>query len=360
MRQAGYGFFHPMVNQHDIARSLGFSQTTVSLSLRKHPSIPAATIRAVETAARRLGYLPDPLVSALMAQRKKRPTTALRAKIAFLTPFTAEGVWPSAYATGCFAGAQVAARARGYLCEPVSLWQPGIDGARLSQILWTQNVQGLIIAPLPVDVPPVQLDWRRFAAISLDYSMAHPKLHRVVDDHAFCIERVIGEVARRGYRRPGLILRASQDVRTHHSRLGVFLGQSRLHPEWSAVPPLILPEDRWDERLFTAWLKRERPDVLLTEDKEVPLSVRKLGLRVPRDVGIAFFYKEQSARQLSGLQIDSKHVGAIAAAVLMRMIETNERGRPPAPTTTLVEAFTWHDGRTLRRPPAAGEKPKKP
>jgi hypothetical protein len=38
----------------------------------------------------------------------------------------------------------------------------------------------------------------------------------------------------------------------------------------------------------------------------------------------------------------------MAATVLMRMIETNERGTPRVPTTTLVESFTWHQGRTLR------------
>ena len=54
--------------------------------------------------------------------------------------------------------------------------------------------------------------------------------------------------------------------------------------------------------------------------------------------------------ELSGLQIDSRSVGAIAAAVLMRMIETNERGEPGVPTTTLVKSFNWHRGRTLRAP----------
>jgi len=41
----------------------------------------------------------------------------------------------------------------------------------------------------------------------------------------------------------------------------------------------------------------------------------------------------------------------MAASILMRMIETNERGTPRVPTTTLVESFTWHQGRTLRSPP---------
>lgn len=343
-----------MVTQQDVARETGLSQTAVSLALRNSPDVSAATIRLVRAAAKRLGYRPDPLVSALMAQRQRRGPGTFRAKIAYLHAYPRRDLWREfAYAAGCFAGARAAASGRGYVCEPFWLREPGITPQRLSQILWTQNVQGLLFAPLPVDFPPLEIDWAKFAALSLDYSLARPVLNRVVDDHAFGIERVLEQVARRGYTRPGLVLRASQDVRTHHSRLGVFLVNCGLQTRWHAVPPLILPEDRWDEALFAAWFRRERPDVVLTEEGELPGAVRALGLRVPRDLGIAFFHKENPARSLSGLQIEADKVGATAANILIRMIETNERGAARVPTTTLVQSFTWNDGRTLRRPQPA-------
>ena len=340
-----------MVNQQDIARSVGLSQTTVSMALRKHPGIPGKTAQQVRAAARRLGYRPDPLISALMAQRQKGTKKSFHAKIAFFTAYSARNGWrDSAYVAGCFAGAKRAALSRGYVCEPIWLHEPGLDAAHLSRMLWTQYFQGLLFAPLPVDHPTIEIDWPKFAAVSLDYSLAKPVLNRVVDDHAYGIERVLEEISRRGYRRPGLVLRASQDVRTHHSRLGVFLVHRRLRSDWADVPPLILPEDRWDADLFAKWVKRERPDVVLTEEFELPPVARALGLRVPRDLGIAFFHKEHPARTLSGLQINSEQVGATAANILIRMIETNERGEAAVPTTTLVQSFIWHDGRTLRRP----------
>lgn len=325
------------------------SQTAVSLALRHNPSVSAATIKKVHAAAKRLGYKPDPMISALMAQRQNRHATAYKAKIAFLTGFPHRDEWKqSSYAAGCFAGAKAAAEARGYLCEVVWVWEPGVSGQRLSRILWTQNVQGLIVAPLPVDQPPIKLEWSRFAAVSLDYSLADPEIHRVVDDHGFGLERVLTEIAKLGYKRPGLVLRASQDVRTHHSRLGAFLVGRRLHPDWEEVAPLILPQDRWDPALFCSWLRRHQPDVVLTEEKELPDTVRKSGLRVPEDLGIAFFHKEDPASELGGLQIDAAQVGARAAQVLMRLIETNERGAPAIPTTTLVKGFAWSAGETLR------------
>lgn len=340
-----------MITQQDVARETGLSQTAVSLALRNSPNVSADTIKRVRAAAKKLSYRPDPLVSALMAQRQRRGRGAFHAKVAYLHAYPQREVWREfAYAAGCFAGARAAARERGYVCEPFWLREPGISPARLSQILWTQNVQGMLFSPLPVDFPPLEIDWKKFAALNLDYSLSRPVLNRVVDDHAFGIERVLEQVARRGYTRPGLVLRASQDVRTHHSRLGVFLVHCGLKSHWHAVPPLILPEDKWDGALFATWIKRARPDVLLTEENELPSAVRALGLAVPRDIGIAFFHKEKAARALSGLQIDAEKVGATAANILIRMIETNERGEATVPTTTLVQSFTWHDGRTLRRP----------
>lgn len=340
-----------MATQKDIAREAGLSQSAVSLALRNRPEVSPATIKRVRAAARTLGYQPDPLVSALMAQRHKGRANPFRAKIALLHAFSRRDEWKeSAYAAGCFDGASRAAAERGYLCEPVWLREPGISSTRLSGILWTQHFQGLLFAPLPLDFPNLNIEWKKFAVLSLDYSLAQPAVSRVVDDHAFGIERVLHEISRRNYRRPGLVLRASQDVRTHHSRLGVFLVHCRLRSDWEEVPPLILPEDRWDEDLFAAWLAREKPDVVLTEDDRLPATVRKLGVRVPADLGIAFFHKEHPTRTLSGLQIDSAAVGAAAVTILTRMIETNERGEALVPTTTLVQAFTWHDGRTLRRP----------
>ena len=341
-----------MVTQREIARAAGLSQTAVSLALRNGAGVSRATVDKVRAVAQRLGYRPDPLISALMSQRQARTAAKLRAKVAFLTAFPTRDGWRrSRYISDCFAGVQAACSARGYLVEPVWLFAPLIDGRRLSQILWTQNVQGLVVAPLPVENPPMDIDWKRFAAVSLDYSMANPVLHRVVDDHACGIDRLVEETHRRGYRRPGIILRAPQNVRTRYSRLGAFLAQAHLHPQWHPLPPLILPADRWDAREFADWVRRERPDVILTEEPEVTSAAARVGLRVPRDTGVVFFHQERPARRLSGLLVNAEEVGRTAGSVLMRLIETNERGVPAVPNTTLVSSLTWHEGRTLRPSP---------
>src|SRR4051812_21699814 len=51
----------------DIAAKAGVAVSTVSYALRNHPSIPPATCRRIQAVGEKLGYRPDPQISALMA-----------------------------------------------------------------------------------------------------------------------------------------------------------------------------------------------------------------------------------------------------------------------------------------------------
>ncbi|MGE9292010.1 MAG: LacI family DNA-binding transcriptional regulator, partial [Puniceicoccales bacterium] len=57
------------VRLKDIAADLGLSVSAVSMALREDASIPAETVKRVKDAAQRLGYAPDPALSALAAYR---------------------------------------------------------------------------------------------------------------------------------------------------------------------------------------------------------------------------------------------------------------------------------------------------
>jgi LacI family transcriptional regulator len=173
-----------MSNQKDIAALAKVSQMTVSLALRDSPVIPEITKQRIRAIAIQL-----------------KP----RAKIAFLHDNPKDPArWVSAnYTTGCFSGAQEFAHRRGYLFEAVNIYQAQLSGRRLSQILWTQNVQGLLIAPMPLSTT-LDLDWQKFAAVSLDYSHAALHVHRVIDDHTTGITELMAQLEKFNYLRPAI------------------------------------------------------------------------------------------------------------------------------------------------------------
>src|SRR5271165_4247185 len=60
------------VRMAEIAQQLGVASSTVSRALRGDPRIGAQMRRRVEDVAEKMGYRPNPLVSALMANRRRR------------------------------------------------------------------------------------------------------------------------------------------------------------------------------------------------------------------------------------------------------------------------------------------------
>ena len=60
------------VTLRDIAKVTGVHFTTVGLALRNDPHVNAATAARVQETARRLGYTPNAMLSALSAYRRGR------------------------------------------------------------------------------------------------------------------------------------------------------------------------------------------------------------------------------------------------------------------------------------------------
>jgi DNA-binding LacI/PurR family transcriptional regulator len=151
----------------------------------------------------------------------------------------------------------------------------------------------------------------------------------------------------KNYRRPGLVMREANDDRTNHNRLGAFLALCARTPSLKPVPPLLFANDTWDETRLAAWLRRHSPDVLVVGEPQILDALHRQGLVPPRDLGVAFFYKDPRLRRLSGITVDPIQVGRVAARVLISMVESNLRGVPVVPTITHVDAIDWDVGQTL-------------
>ena len=59
----------------DVALEAGVHQTTVSLALRDHPSLPEETRTRIKALATRMGYRPDPALTALNNYRERVKST---------------------------------------------------------------------------------------------------------------------------------------------------------------------------------------------------------------------------------------------------------------------------------------------
>lgn len=331
----------------EVAHKAGVSIMTASRALRNQANVTPGTRAKVEQAALQLKYRPNPLVSALMSYRRASRVISDTLTIAFVTNFPKRDGWRKLRINqDFFDGAGQACLRHGYKLEEFWLREPDMSARRLSSILYSRNVNGLLIAPLPVALGHMRLEWEKFSAVALGYSLAWPRLHRAVNHQFRSIRMALRRLRKLGYHKIGLTLRASIDERVEHHYTGGFLvDQQRLEAK-HRVPMHVVPDRDWSEKAFVKWFAKHRPEVVVSHHEEVLEWLARLKVSVPDETGYIHLNCPDATGRLAGIYQNGPEVGGAAADSLVAMIQRNERGVPDLAHTILVEG-TWIDGKTL-------------
>jgi LacI family transcriptional regulator len=335
----------------DIAEKTGFHYSTVSLALRDHPRIPGQTKALIREAAAALGYQPDAMLSALCAYRLSKKPSREQTVIAWITNHRKRTGWRlSACTRDYFEGASQRAKERGYLLETFWLAEPGMNEPRLSRILWTRGIQGVLLPPQE-QLSSIHLSWDNLSAVTFGYTLVHPRLHLVSNHEYRTMGTLFAELEKRNYQRVGLVNLREHDKRVDNNWLAAYLvEQSRFQSEHQ-IPPLVL--EQWNSKTFLSWVQRYRPEAIVTRLTEVLRTLRRAGFRVPEDIGVAYHTLDEKSSCVSGMKKNSFQIGVMAVDLLIDMIHRNERGIPARPYLMMVEG-SWVEGNTLRRPSDPG------
>jgi len=158
------------VTMKTIAAQAGVTQATVSMCLANNPRIPVATRNRIRALAERLGYRPNPYVSALMRVRRRGRASNDRPVLALVNGLDREDGWRktiSLTVRQMREGAIAQAAQRGYKAEEFWLHRDGMSAERFSGMLHHRGIQGLLLGPLIVGAPPPALHWENFSAVRL-------------------------------------------------------------------------------------------------------------------------------------------------------------------------------------------------
>ena len=329
----------------DIAEAAGCHYSTVSLALHNHPRIPDETKIRIRETAERLGYRPDAALAALCAYRTMRREVHDQAVIAWLTNYRTAAQW-KASACNCdyFEGASSRANERGYRLETFWLRAPGMTPQRMSKILWTRGIQGVLLPPQEQRTT-LNLAWENLSAVTFGYTLLHPRLHLVSNHEYRTMGALFSELVRRQYKRIGLVDLRDHDERVDHNWLAAYLVEQRGLPKMNRLPPLLLPG--WDSEEFLAWTRHHKPDVVVTKLPEVLTTLRSANFIVPDEIGVAFHSLDEKSPGLSGMKKNSFQIGVMAVDLLVDMLHRGERGLPARPSLLMVEG-SWSEGTTLR------------
>jgi DNA-binding LacI/PurR family transcriptional regulator len=333
-----------------IAERVRLHRTTVSLALRNDPRIAAATRERVQTAARQLGYRPNPLVVALMKARRSRQRAATET-IAYLTAYPTRDGWREEHSqrADMFTAARARAAELGFALRDFWVAQPGLSVARTTQILEARGVRGVVVGRLPPGMATFPFDYSPFSAISADPGLLEPRLHMAGFDHFAAAEFAMEGLLALGYRRIGFVLpRADQGYPFVRRRwLGGYLAQQiRLAPRDRLTPQLHSPGL---EAAFPAWIEQQQPDAIITPDAAVLETwLRRAGWSAPRDLGLAEIFLRQKPGRFAGVRHHAQLVGQRAVSAVIEMVLRSERGVPAIREEYLVPG-DWETGDSVRR-----------
>lgn len=339
------------VTIRDIAAKAGVHFTTVALALRDSPRISESTRKSIRKLATKMGYAPDPMLSALNAYRRMRVRPSYQATLAWINNWPDRGFLRSNDDFRDYhEGAKARATELGYGIE--EFWMGGreLTFAKLGRILKARNIQGLIMAPQPEPHTEIDFDFGDFSAVSLSYSLKRPALHVVTNHHFRSMLLMMQNLDRLGYRRVGLAVHKSWSEKVGHGWFGGVLTAKELITSGMEILPVKL----FGRDDVQAWMEKERPDVIVSH-RQFYEQLLEMGVRMPRDTGFANLSVPSSTPEVSGVGQNSLHIGRKAVDVLVDMLHRGERGVPDMPLHLLVDGV-WMPGTTLRKPSAEAER----
>jgi LacI family transcriptional regulator len=347
----------PRVTLKDVAREAEVHISTAWRALSNEAYVSAEKRTRIREIAKRLGYAPDPMLSALSSYRRKQRPPAYRSTLAWIDNFPSRrACLDTLHIRGYFEGARTYAESMGYRLEEFWLRERGMTPKRAREVLLARSIRGLLFAPQPAANTQLALDLSSFACVSIGYSLAEPRLHVVVNDQHASTVQCMRRLVQLGHRRIGMVSASDTLKRTVHHF------ESPFHVFQDALPsaqriPLFQIEGReepanvapWRER-FAQWFGLHRPSAILATFSEVIPWLRELGQRVPEDVSVATLSRTQQPGW-AGIDQQEHMVGARAIELLISIFQAGERGVPDTPLRLLVEG-KWIDGETVR---AVGE-----
>lgn len=331
-----------------LAALAGVSRTTVSLALQNHPRLPESTRRRIQELAAQHGYRQDPVVAALMNKLRTARSTRAAERLTFVSTWAAFPGWQQRHLNeACFLrGVKERAFELGYDVDHVCCNEGGMTPRRLSRVLYSRGIRALVIAPAFEVGTKLELEWEHFAAVTIGYTIAQPDLHRTSHAHYNGMFLALRELERKGYRRIGYVTRSEQDERVNHHWLGSLLAHQSSRDPASRVEPLLSPDLTLPA--FQAWLRRERPDVVISNLTEPARLLEELGYTVPRDIGFASIDLAPDALGIAGVDQLPVRVGAMAADLVIKQAQHNEFGLPKFPVDLRIDGV-WRDGGTVRK-----------
>ncbi len=332
----------------DVAREAGYHITTISLSLREHPSIPPATRERIKAVAERLGYQRNPVYHALSRFRRDGCVRAPAPRIAYLENLgIGSGRGRPPYMQALLDGAKRQAELLGYQLDVLAVDEDDHDSRSLTQYLHANNITGIVMASFLPGFTEIAMNWDDYAVAKIHSCHTTPEATVIGNDQLREVRFAFHRLATLGYKRIGLAIgRADEDGCGHRHTAGYLMEEASIPPE-QRVPPLLFPYNIDGPALggmIARWVRRNHIDVVLCNWSSIREMLRQENLKVPEEVACASLCLcDPIPEGLAGVRPRLDLVGERAVSIVVTQLKSSERGPPQFASSIYVQSV-WQDG----------------
>lgn len=335
-----------------IAKKLGVSKTTVSLALKGHPRISTKTKKKVERAAKAQGYTTDPhLTRAFSIIRKGRNPT--HNVIGYLDTSKRSNDLGNPFADHVKTTLIESAKSKGFSVSLFVVDENEMPLTRLKHIIESRNIKYLLI-PAPALIDDLPFDWDKFSTIVLSTRPLKQPFNRVTTSNYQAISLLMKNIKRKGYNKPGFIIRKNIDAIQDNECSITFLGL-RKYLEFDDSIPILFTKETTTISDYENWFWKNSPDVIIQSDQtgitnEGLLDYSQIFDRfekpLPNTIGRCSLNANPSNESVTGVIRNEQEIGHSAIELMLSMIERNVMGLPNHPKVLTILS-DWYEGKTL-------------
>lgn len=330
----------PRILMKDVAKKAGVHQTTVSLALRNHPSLPKSTRERIQNLANEMGYRPDPALSALVAYRqatKNQPTEQVIAWIINLQD-------PSRFENNhihknLVEGAKERAKELGYKLDLFWYGSEYKDCKSLNRVLKARGIQGVIFGAFDYRDEPFELDWDHFSVMKINQVPRNLNFDAILCNQIEAVSLAIDDLQRVGAKRFGIALSEFEEVNKQFMfGAGFYANRRKINPENWIEPFYFSHSADYSENVIPSvleWAREQKLDAIISNWNnidEVAHTLTEDGNPcrfVPLDAN-------ERTREFGGINQDHRESGRRAIDMAVGQIKTFRRGLVSSPSTALI------------------------
>ncbi len=323
------GVTEERITLQDVARAANVHHTTVSRSLRDDPQIAEATRHSICKLAEKMGYEPDPMLTALSRYRMRKQEASYHGTLAWLTFGRSSAGNPQPQPAQFFAISEEWGRRKGYRFEAFDIRPEGPTPDKVRRILIARGIRGILLPPQLRSGITLEMDFSGFSVVTIGNTLESPDLHRVGPAQYENSRSLASALIARHKDKVGFYLPAILDERTNGKfSAGFWRAQERLDKDHKG--PIFLPQE-YDEKKFIEWFKKNSMDVLITTSQPILEWLERIGIQCPRDIKIAFPGDPQENLASYWMQENWTEIYHSAVDFLVSQIERNSTGIPEHP-----------------------------